>query len=171
MSIKTYYHGTVAAFLPAIKREGLKPDMKHAWKIHFDHYGDLRPPNDQKHDPAVFLSTTQKHATAYAQTRADYFQRKPGECFAMYGSTPADYLYLNKDDDAPVLHTVPALVVVQLDSTKFTLENDPEDWTSAVMSFKPIPPSAIIHIEHLSPKFNPAPAVPEKDPLAWLGAI
>jgi hypothetical protein len=157
MALKTFYHGTVAAFLPQIQREGLRPEAKHAWKVHFEHYGELRPPSDGMGDgrPGVFVTLDKSHAIAYAQTRADYFQRNPGECFPFFSEKPDEYLFLSKDADAPILTTLPALLTLSIDTEKIKLSVDPDDTAHAMVTHAPIPKSAIIKVEKLEPKYDP----------------
>lgn len=158
MSINTYYHGTVSAFLPEIKKNGLRPEAQHTWRIHFDHSGELISPSEGMPIlTGVYVTPDRHHAEAYAQTRADYFQRKPGECFSFFefpeNIKQGDYLFISKDEDAPVLHTHPILLTVQLDSD--TLERDPNDTEFGLVHCTPVPLSAITHIEALQDKYDP----------------
>jgi len=153
--ITTFYHGTVAAFLPQIKKEGLKPEAKHAWKIRFDPDGDgAHMVTPDPVDPGVYLTKSKSHAEAYAQTRADYFERKPGECFMMYGSSVEQgLLFLSKDPDAPVLHTTPVLLTVEFDDDDIPTEIDIEDFR-AVIVHKPLPPTTIKQADVLDRKYD-----------------
>lgn len=157
--LKTFYHGTVTAFLPEIEKGGLRITAKHAWKIHFEHFGELVAPNDGEPDiPGVYVTKDKHHAIAYAQTRADYFQRDPGKCFAFF-EFPAnrengDYLFLSKDADAPVKHTHPVLLTLSIDTTAVKLEKDPNDTDYGLVCRHTIPASAISKVEILSDDYD-----------------
>jgi hypothetical protein len=156
MALKTYYHGTVQAFLGDIKKNGLRPMASHSWKIRFSHYGGLVKNPDIGF--GVYLAKQRVHAEEYAQTRADYFQRNPGECFEMYETEEqkkeGDYLFLSKDRTAPVLHTMPVLITLDLDPEKYDLQEDPEDTSYSLISHKAIPVSAITKITKLPVKYD-----------------
>lgn len=158
--MSTFYHGTVATFVPQIKREGLRPDARHAWKVHFDHFDELIPPTPNT-EPGVYVTTSKEHAIAYAQTRADYFQRKPGECFEFYQEIhdKADrFLFLSKDLDAPVvLHTIPVLVTLNFDPVDYPLEHDYDDDEHAFICHTPLPPTVVSEVQKLEPKYNSSP--------------
>lgn len=159
MALKTYYHGTVQAFLADIKKRGLIPMASHSWKIRFDHEGEMIPNPDV--GSGVYLTDKKEHAERYAQTRADYFQRNPGECFEMYGpmygvpDSKDSGVFLSKNETAPVLHTVPLLLTLELDSSKFHLQEDPEDRDNgSYVCQLPIPASAISEITKLPAKYS-----------------
>lgn len=152
MSTKTFYHGTVAAFLPDIKKHGLQPTDKHTWKVHFDHgSGELEAPNSGPgYGPAVYLTDARAHAIEYAQTRADYFQRKPGSCFAFTSADPDAILFLSKDLDASVIHTMPILLTVTMAEVAARhLSIDENDLPASFYSLAGISTSAITKIERL----------------------
>lgn len=155
--LKTYYHGTVTAFLPEIEKQGLRPTAKHTWKIHFDRVGELQSPDDgMPIVEGVYMTADRHHAEAYAQTRADYFQRKPGSCFAFFqfpeNKKLGDYLYLSKDADAPVLHTHPVLLILSIDSSK--LEPDENDSNYGLVCREPLPPSVITDVVSLTDDYD-----------------
>lgn len=146
-----YYHGTVQTFLPGIKKDGLKIEAAHAWKIHFSKYGEMTPNPDK--GSGVYVTKSKDHAQAYAQTRADYFGRNPGECFEMFETADDKkkgyYLFLSKDKDAPVLHTVPILLTLDIDTSTIPLEADPEDSEYGLICHRTIPASSIVEISKL----------------------
>ena len=153
--MSTFYHGTVTAFLPEIKKYGLRPEQKHAWKIRFQHFGQLQAPEDGaiQPTPAVFVTRSRTHAIAYAETRADYFRRNPDSCFQFFefpkNVKQGNYLFLSKDHNAPVIQTHPELLTLELDSTSYNLQEDPNDPEMGLETIMSIPPSAITRFEQL----------------------
>lgn len=160
MALKTLYHGTVQAFLADIKKKGLVPLATHSWKIHFDRDGLLKKNPDV--GKGVYLAKERIHAEDYAQTRANYFLQNPGACFEMSGALTGSTnkkvkdsgVFLSKDKTAPVLHTIPVLLTIEIDTDKIKLEDDEEDTGYSYICHETIPVSAIHEITKLAPKYD-----------------
>lgn len=139
--MKRMFHGTVDAFVSAILANGLIPSKEHAWKIRLD--GDELRKHERVN--SVHLTQSKHRAVQYAKTRVNYFSANPGAPFEMYD---APGVFIEKDEDAPVLYTKPVLVVMDIPDelyAKMTL--DPKDYTEHSMVFKgSIPPSMIADI-------------------------
>jgi hypothetical protein len=114
------YHGTVAAYLPEIQSEGLKPSKGNAWRITLDDGSRLR---DREKVTAVFLTPSKSHAIQYAQTKAKYLSVAPGDGFEMYGS-PMEFW---KDKGAQQLQTAPVLLTVDVPEDLKHIRRDPQD--------------------------------------------
>lgn len=142
---RVMYHGTVAAFVEAIKTHGLQPNPEHAWRVAWDNGEELR---DHEKVDAVYLTSEERHAISYAETRVRYFEAQPGTSFQMFDQPG---FFLTKDGGTSVLHTTPVLIVVETDDDDPHLEPDPRDWQSAYRYRGRIPPTRIVEIRELSP--------------------
>ncbi len=132
-----YYHGTTKAWLPSILKEGLKPVAANAWMVKSTLTGiDLR-----KDEPLgwVYLTTKASWAKMMAKAKVDYLAEKPGE--------ESKFFYQTKELDAPVIHTSPVVLKVDLPEG-YSLTRD--DRNSEAPSFKyhgSIPASCITVLE------------------------
>lgn len=140
--MKRMFHGTVDVFVSAILANGLIPSKEHAWRIRFDGEDELR-----KHERvnSVHLTESKHRAVQYAKTRVNYFAANPGAKFEMYD---APYMYIEKDEDAPVLYTKAVLVVMDIPEELYkSMTLDPKDYMEHSMVYKgAIPPSMISDI-------------------------
>lgn len=149
------YHGTVDAFVPSIKEEGLRPVAAHAWRASWNDGAEIR---DTEPVDSVFLTKNKRHATEYAETRVRYFATKPGETFAMFD---APHFIIKKDEGTEVMQVKPVLIVVEMDDHDSHLEEDPHDFT-ALRFVGNVPPSKIIEViplatdipEHINPLYD-----------------
>lgn len=72
------YHGTCAAFVPAIKREGLKPGHGNgadSWAQSHGHSGIVD--RTSHHAPSVYVSTAREFAEEFANVVAEQNQSAP----------------------------------------------------------------------------------------------
>lgn len=136
------YHGTVDAFVPSIRKEGLRPVAKNAWRVAWDG-AELR---DSEPVDSVYVTKSKRHAVEYAETRVRYYATQPGGTFSMFD---APHFFITKDQDAPVLQVKPVLIVIELDPHDTHLFEDFRD-QGALTYTCPIPPSSIVEIVNLS---------------------
>lgn len=138
------YHGTVEAYLPAIKANGLKPSKSHSWHIRWPDGDSLR---DFETVDSVYLTPDPYRAMQYAETKAHYLGLKVGEEFEMFGQPN---MRLVKEDDAPVVKTSPVLLTVDIDVAKYkrSMQIDPSD-RSALKYRGTIPADAIKEVRQL----------------------
>lgn len=149
------FHGTVDAFLPSIKKQGLRPNAKHAWRMSWNDGEELR---DEEKVDAVYLTPVERRAIEYAETRVRYFAAQPGETFFMFDYHSVPYI---KDVGAEVLQVSPVLLVIEIEENDRRLEPDPRDPYTGYRFVGHVPMSAIVEIRPLSPKL-PEKSVAEK---------
>lgn len=145
------FHGTVAYYLPAVKKMGLMPSAKNAWKAQAWNGGDLHEAH------AVYLTTSETHAKSYAESKVAYLAAEPGSTFPLYGDLSLEMV---KHTDAPVIHTSPVLVVVEIEEGDPRLTQDPDDSSASFMYRGAIPPSSIHDIQDW-----PMPTSVDDDPI------
>lgn len=82
--MKTYYHGTVSAFAPAIAKEGLRFVESNMWDA-TKPGGTWNPKNKDPHG-FVHMTPDAKYAAEYAEAKARFYQTVPGERFLAVNS-------------------------------------------------------------------------------------
>jgi hypothetical protein len=144
------FHGTVAHYLPAIKKMGLLPTPQNAWKA-------LAWDNAPMHEEnAVYLTTSYNHAASYAESKAAYLAAEPGSKFPVFGDMEGQ---MTKLQDAPVIHTKPVVIVLEIEEDDRRLEHDSED-DLALVYRGALPPSSIRDIKLVAMAVSP-----DEDPI------
>lgn len=122
---RTFYHGTVDTFVPAILKNGLKPQPNKEWKVEIYTVMGIFAPNDNDRKPAIYCSPNKVQARRYAINKASYYHVKPNSAFPWkspgkgWGKVTAkkgnDPLYL--PDCKPVILkiAVPSAIVEQFE--------------------------------------------------------
>ena len=132
-----YYHGTTKAWLPSILKDGLKPVAANAWMVKSTLTGiDLRK---SEKIGWVYITSKKERAEQFAHAKVEYLRQKPGQESTLF--------YEVKDEGAPVIHTSPVVLKVDLPEG-YSLTRDDRD--SEAPSFKyhgSIPASCITVLE------------------------
>ena len=137
----TYYHGTAKCYLPSILKEGLIPN-KNIWKATWSNNTKSIAKDEKK---GIYVTKDNWRAFNFAKTRVAYLAAKPGGPFVFGDCKDMDPFH--KDVDAPVIHTLPIVLAVELpEGAKLTEDPHAYDWLQNTVGWiykGSIPPSCI----------------------------
>ncbi len=132
-----FYHGTTDAWLSSILKEGLKPDLKNAWRV-----VSTQPWNEGEHlrdvEPVkwVYITKSLKRAKQFAEAKVEYLSLKPGQ--------ESSWFYMMKDKAAPIIKNVkPVVLKVEISDTSSLVIDERDDEAQSFKYGGIIPPSRI----------------------------
>lgn len=146
-----YYHGTVAAYLASIQKEGLKPTPAHSYVAHgFDLFYGVNYDEFMSIQHGVYLVDNKTFATKFAQYKTAWLgSPKPG--LVITGDEPdSQTFHLYKAYATKLVETTPIVLTINLPDSitralNPDLEGDPKHmfWYPGI-----IPATAITAIAH-----------------------
>ncbi len=132
-----YYHGTTDAWLSSILKEGLKPDLKNAWRV-----SGTQDWNENEHlrevEPVKFVYVTKslKRAKQFAEAKAEYLSLKPGQ--------ESSWFFMKKDSGAEILKNAkPVVLKVEIPDSSDLIQDERDTDFKSFKYEGVIPPSRI----------------------------
>lgn len=139
----TYYHGTIAIAAASIKKTGLTPHRKSAYRMLDD---DGTPIIERSQ--LCYLTANRTEALRYAHFRHDYSLASCGETVTFKWKTGVTFRKL-ANNQLSAADAIPALITFDIpESLSNTFRPDRGD-KFAVTSSQPIPPQYIVRIQSL----------------------